>query len=209
MPKARELTGFKFGKLLVIEKTENIGKDTAWKCLCECGNYKNIRTGSLTCGRTTSCGCIVGRNKIHGKASANVNDIDKKLYSAWESMKQRCYNKNSEAYSNYGGRGITVCEEWKDNFSNFYDWAIQYVKTKDVTLDRIEVNGIYEPSNCRWVGRDVQSNNKRNSRYITYNSETLTIAEWESKLGFKKVVLRMELHRGKDFEKILKKRGLI
>ena len=171
-----DLTGQRFGRLVVLERAEdNITKSgkkvKCWKCLCDCGNKKIVRQGGLRNGHTQSCGClhkeIVGSlNRTHG-LSANCG----RLYPLWKSIKYRCYNKNSKSYSQYGGRGIAMCDEWKNDFLAFHDWAIAngYKEEKTdkglniLTIDRIDVNGNYEPSNCRFVTNDVQAKNKRDT----------------------------------------------
>lgn len=171
-----DLTGKRFGRLVVLEQAEyHIDKKgrkiRMWKCKCDCGNETIVRHGGLQRGTTTSCGCfhkeIVGSlNRTHG-LSANCG----RLYPLWKSIKYRCYNKNSKSYSQYGGRGIAMCDEWKNDFLAFHDWAIAngYKEEKTdkglniLTIDRIDVNGNYEPSNCRFVTNDVQAKNKRNT----------------------------------------------
>ena len=171
-----DLTGKRFGRLVVLEQAEyhidKKGRKTRmWKCKCDCGNETIVRHGGLQRGTTTSCGCfhkeIVGSlNRTHG-LSANCG----RLYPLWKSIKYRCYNINSKDYDRYGGRGIVMCDEWVNDFQSFYDWAIAngYKEEKTdkglniLTIDRIDVNGNYEPSNCRFVTNDVQAKNKRNT----------------------------------------------
>lgn len=171
-----DLTGKRFGRLVVLEQAEyHIDKKgrkiRMWKCKCDCGNETIVRHGGLQSGTTTSCGCfhkeIVGSlNRTHG-LSANCG----RLYPLWKSIKYRCYNKNSKSYSQYGGRGIVMCDEWKNDFLAFHDWAIAngYKEEKTdkglniLTIDRIDVNGNYEPLNCRFVTNEVQAKNKRNT----------------------------------------------
>ena len=171
-----DLTGKRFGRLVVLEQAESHidkkgRKIRMWKCKCDCGNETIVRHGGLQRGTTTSCGCfhkeIVGSlNRTHG-LSANCG----RLYPLWKSIKYRCYNKNSKSYSQYGGRGIAMCDEWKNDFLAFHDWAIAngYKEEKTdkglniLTIDRIDVNGNYEPSNCRFVTNDVQAKNKRDT----------------------------------------------
>ena len=171
-----DLTGKRFGRLVVLEQAEyHIDKKgrkiRMWKCKCDCGNETIVRHGGLQSGKTTSCGCfhkeIVGSlNRTHG-LSANCG----RLYPLWKSIKYRCYNINSKDYANYGGRGIVMCNEWKNDFLAFHDWAIAngYKEEKTdkglniLTIDRIDVNGNYEPSNCRFVTNDVQAKNKRDT----------------------------------------------
>ena len=136
----------------------------AFVCECDCGNIKLIEPCHWERGIVKSCGCMHDElNRISTTKHGHSGD---RLYKVWSGMKQRCYNKNNSNYKNYGGRGITVCQEWLDNFMNFYNWAIENgydynAEFGECTIDRIDVNGNYDPSNCRWVDAIVQSENKR------------------------------------------------
>lgn len=124
------------------------------------------------------------------------------LYSRWRGVKRRCFDKTIGNYYLYGGRGITMCEEWK-SFKNFYDWAIENGYREDLTLDRIDVNGNYCPENCRWVTHKIQSNNRRDNHFITYNNETHTIADWARKLNINLMTLNTRLNRNWSIERAL------
>lgn len=113
-------------------------------------------------------------------------------YSHWVNMKTRCFNSRNPKYKDYGGRGITICKEWLE-FKNFHEWALSHGYKEGLTLDRIDVNGNYEPSNCRWITAAEQAKNKRTCRLITYNGITDTIKGWTERLGFKKNTLRVRL----------------
>lgn len=162
----RNLTGMRFGSLVVLKQVENNERsETQWLCLCDCGR-ECVKAGwRLTGGRTKSCGCLKKRcfGKKHGL-------YDTRLYGIYRSMKARCYNKHRKEYTNYGGRGIVVCDEWRNNFAAFYNWAIEHGYDKDAphhvcTLDRIDNDGNYEPENCRWVDMKVQNHNRRTVHY--------------------------------------------
>lgn len=119
-------------------------------------------------------------------------------------MKTRCYNKDSSQYHSYGGRGITVCEEWKTSFKAFYDWGMSHGYTDELTIDRIDVNGNYEPSNCRWVTAHEQSRNRRNNRMISFNGETKCMVDWALSFNLHPSVLRNRLNLGWGLERALK-----
>lgn len=159
-----KLVGKRFGKLLILE---NSGKRTKngniiYKCQCDCGRITYVSSHNLTTkyNKTLSCGCYNRENKT------KHNCCYTRLYKKYLSMKQRCYNPNNPYYKNYGGRGITICDEWLNNFLNFKEWAYNNgyddnLGSFDCTIDRINNDGNYEPSNCRWVNMKVQMNNTR------------------------------------------------
>lgn len=118
----------------------------------------------------------------------------KKLYNVWYTMNSRCYRKNCIAYKNYGARGITICREWKSNFDNFYNWAINNGYSENLSIDRIDNNKGYSPENCRWVDRKVQANNQRSNCLITYNGKTQTMKQWADELGINYSRLRSRLN---------------
>lgn len=185
----KDLTGKKFGKLTVLNlhhKEKFFRNDRKrfeskyfWLCKCDCGNEKIIEGKSIRSGRTRSCGClnkeiiknIATRNKKHGLKNT-------RLYRIWQNMKARCQIKNTENYHYYGKRGIKVCDEWKNNLLLFYEWAMNNGYQDNLTIDRIDINGNYEPANCRWVDMKTQNKNRRNNRNITYQGKTKTLAEW-------------------------------
>lgn len=176
-----DLSGKRFGKLTAIKiagMTQN--RKTMWLCKCDCGNLCKVIRGHLLNGHTKSCGCIkTEKAKVmftkHGKCNS-------KLYHVWASMKQRCCDSGCKSYKNYGGRGIKLCKEWLD-FQTFYDWAMLTGYRNGLTIDRIDNNGNYEPSNCRWVTVKVQNENKRSNIFITYKNQTKTLNEWSEDIG--------------------------
>lgn len=182
MANANDLTDLKVGKLKVIKRADNDSKGRVmWLCRCECGNYKSINAYSLSKGITQSCGCLQRKqtskaNKTHGMANTRI-------YNIWCKMKERCYKRNSIEYHLYGGRGISICNEWKNDFKSFYEWAVKNGYSDSLSIDRIDVNGNYEPTNCRWATSYEQNSNKRNNVVIEKNGERHTLSEWSRITG--------------------------
>ncbi len=129
------------------------------------------------------------KHEMHGKRKT-------RLYSIWANIKTRCYNVKDPHFSRWGGKGVVMCEEWKNSFQAFYDWAISNGYSDNLTIDRINNNGNYEPSNCRWATIEEQNRNKRNVRFITCNGKTQTIGQWTKELGLGKETIRERLKRG-------------
>lgn len=199
MPKFMDLSGQRYGNLTVISRSENKGKAIYWNCICDCGNKCIIRGSHMREGRTFSCQKC-GRQR-QSMATSKKYERNGNLYHVWVAMKQRCFNPRSQEYYNYGGRGITVCDEWFD-YVNFYEWARGKYEP-GLTIDRIDVNGNYEPSNCRFVPQSIQNVNRRNNRYVTYNGETKAASEMAKKYGFRPSVLYKRLKTGWTIERAL------
>ena len=172
MYKHNELSGRRFGKLTVIERSGTTAdRHIIWGCVCDCGALAYVSEKDLVSGHTQSCGCLqrertsTARHK-HGGRKTHTNA--ERLYSVWGEMRGRCHNPENKDYRHYGGRGIKVCNEWSD-YSKFREWAVgagynPLAPYGKCTIDRINNDGNYEPSNCRWVDMATQNKNRRNVR---------------------------------------------
>lgn len=189
-----DITGNRYWKLTVLgfsHRTDDYRY--MWSCLCECGNVTVVDGGDLKSGHTQSCGCYRTQRQIesnikHGKSSH-------RLYNIWGGIRTRVFNKNDVGYPNYGGRGIEFSEDWTA-FINFYNWAIENGYRDNLTIERIDVNGNYEPSNCRWIPLKEQSRNRRG--VIVYGGET--IPEASKRLGIDMSALHCRIKSGKSLE---------
>lgn len=186
-------------KVLSVQEKVPRGSQRMAECQCDCGIIKKVCTYKLTAGLSTGCG--------HWKSNAKAYP---RLYTVYHHMIARCYNANDAKYKDYGARGIKVCEEWySDNgFDRFADWAYkngydENAKNGECTIDRIDVNGNYEPSNCRWANAITQANNKRNNVYLEYNGQRHTMAEWSRILKINYETMRRRYHQGYSVENIL------
>lgn len=197
----KNLTGKTFGRLTVqsYQGVQSNGH-AEWLCICSCGNSKITTGGKLLGGRVRSCGCL--EKESRGKAWRTHGLSRTPEHWAWFSMKQRCLNPKVHNYSDYGGRGIKVCDEWKDSFENFYR-DMGKKPTPQHSLDRIDVNGPYDRQNTRWATKREQSNNRRNNRILEFNGERMTVSQWTQKLGFREQTLRARLRVGWSVERAL------
>ena len=176
MYKLKDLTGKKFGRITVLYRTNpsyGINNGAYWLCRCSCGKEKIIRGWHLTSGRVKSCGCKKKETR------SILKDLYKgRIYRIWVQLRNRCKNKNHYYYKYYGGRGINVCNDWDKNFKNFYNWAINNGYKENLTIDRIDLDGNYEPSNCRWITKKEQVYNRRNNIWINYNGVSMLLTKW-------------------------------
>lgn len=206
MSKMIDLTGGKFGKLTVLHRAENNKYGQAmWLCACDCGKETVVKGNSLRTGCVKSCGCLSAemssiRNTKHGLSRRNAK-LDR-IYSIHSNMLQRCENPKNKSYKNYGGRGIRVCDEWHDVFA-FYKWATESGYQPNLTIERIDNDGNYEPNNCRWATIKEQSNNRRNNHFLDFNGETHTISEWSEITDIPREVIDARIGRGWGAEKAL------
>lgn len=176
MKKVKDLTGQKFGRLTPLKFLRIEKHKAIWLCQCDCGNSIEVRGVELTKGHTKSCGCL--RKETCSNINKTHNKTNTRLYSIWCDIKKRCYNINYKSYKNYGGRGIAVCDDWRNDFMAFYKWSMSHDYNDNLTIDRIDVNGNYEPNNCRWATVKQQARNTRRNRYFTINGETHCLSEW-------------------------------
>lgn len=198
--------GMRFGRLIVIEEAERTISDPGqrrWLCKCDCGNEKIIFHGNLQRGSTKSCGCLQNETRkacaTHGHTRGRIPTPE---YSAYSAMKRRCLLPTDRCYHLYGGRGITICERWINSFENFLSDMGERPSPRH-SIDRIDTNGNYEPSNCRWATPKEQQNNKRSCCYIEYGGERLTITQWAERTGLKAATIRNRLGYGWSPERIL------
>jgi hypothetical protein len=190
--KFQDLTGMKFGRLTVIEYAGQ-ATNSLWLCRCECGNEKVIKSGHFKNGSIKSCGCLNSelsklRATTHGQSGRT------REYKTWQNMKSRCSNPKNNRFYIYGARGITVCNRWLHSFENFFSDMGKC--PNGMSIERVDVNGNYEHSNCKWATRIEQANNTRSNHVIKYNGEELTITEWGRKIGISQSSISGRLTRG-------------
>lgn len=193
-----DLSGEQFGRLTVIKRVENRGKRTMFLCKCDCGKETIVTQSSLVRGNTQSCGCL-WKEKV-GKKSITHGMSGTRLHTIWKNLRQRCENKNHKQYSDYGGRGITVCAEWGD-FETFYNWAMANGYKDTLSIDRKDNNKGYSPDNCHWTDKYTQARNKRNLVMITYKGKTQCVSAWAEELGIPYEILRLRIQHGWDINK--------
>ena len=199
--------GEKYGRLTIKEyagKAKN--GSTLVKCICDCGAEKTVRLYALKNGTIKSCGCLakellIKRNKTikyttHGQSKT-------RLYTIWCDIKQRCLNKNQEVFKHYGKRKIKICDEWRNDFNSFYDWAIRNGYNDNLTIDRIDVNGNYKPSNCRWVTMKEQHRNTRKNVFVEINGAKKVLIDWCSDYKIKYTTVLSRIYSGWEIVKAI------
>lgn len=180
-----DLTGERYGRLVVLNEEPSNSEHRKWRCICDCGRYKTVSQSDLRTGKTTSCGCyhkeMIGKiNYKHGGTRQR-----ERLYTVWRNMKQRCENPENKDYKWYGGKGVAVCEEWRD-YRAFRAWATANGYAEGLTIDRIDSDGPYSPKNCRWITNS--ENSKRvvhveSARFLCVNGETRNESQWAKEIG--------------------------
>jgi hypothetical protein len=199
-----DLTGQRFERLVVLEYHGSRKQQSIWHCLCDCGNHVYLATNRLTSGNTRSCGCL-HRDIRKGSQYAKKHGLWKTPeWQAWSQMRRRCYSPKHISYKNYGARGITVCERWRDSDSFpafFADMGPR--PSPQHSLERLDNSQPYSPQNCRWVTMKEQARNRRNTHLITFNGETLCLKDWAKKLGIAYNSLLYRLKQGMPLERAL------
>lgn len=194
--------GARFGRWTVIKENGRSKKgEKMYDCICDCGVTKTVSSSNLRYGTSRSCGCLAReltsqRSKTHGMS-------DTRLFNIWRGMRTRCYSKSDYHYKWYGARGITVCDDWKNDFHSFYDWAMENGYQDGLSIDRIDNNGDYCSENCHWITQHEQTYNTRKNVYLTYNGETKCVSEWSDIIGISNGTLYHRIKCGWSDEKIL------
>lgn len=202
--KRHDMTGKRFGRLTAISADDNCSGVRRWICLCDCGNQVSVSQGSLASGNSKSCGCLRA-DTIGSLSRTHGHRTDRKRtpeYTAWQCIKERCYNRHNKRYADYGGRGISVCGRWLNSFENFLsDMGMR--PSPEHSIERKENSGNYEPDNCVWATRQEQGRNKRNNRLISLNGETHSLVEWSEILGIPYSTLYYRSYEGWSDERVL------
>jgi len=193
-----DMLGKRFGHLTITglsDKNKTYPLRRNWMLLCDCGNETFSTTNMLTRGYKTTCGkCVFHSRALSSNATHRQSKT--KLYRVWYGMLERCENSKNPNYKNYGARGISVCEEWRNSYQAFYYWAMQSGYKEGLSIDRIDNNGCYAPINCRWCSKKEQAQNRRSNVFITYKGDSKTVSQWESILGLGRDLIRSRLSRG-------------
>ena len=196
-----DLSGKRFYRLRVISFDHLNGKRAYWKCKCDCGNIKVVRSDHLKDGHVKSCGCYSSeqtskRFTTHGLSKTRIFNI-------WVGIKQRCLNPKKDSFCEYGGRGISICDSWKNDFMAFYKWAIRNGYKDSLSIDRIDVDEGYFPQNCRWVGFKTQSRNKRTNHMVEFDGKLMPLVDCCDKYGVPYHITLKRILRGWSLEDAL------
>ena len=200
--RVKDITGEKFGKLVVVKFDINVGKHSKWICICDCGKEVSCYRSNLVGKKSKSCGCKSEETIEKIRAGATKHGMSRtKTYKAWIGMKGRCLNEKYSNYPNYGGRGIKVCERWLESFENFF--ADMGECPDGMSIDRKDNNDDYKPENCRWSTDQEQMNNRRVTTYLSAFGKTMTLLEWAGEMGVPKYVIRNRIKSGWSAEDAL------
>lgn len=198
-----DLTGHKYGRLLVLSYAGKKHNKTAWLCKCDCGNTAVVTGNAMRKGNTRSCGCLAQETKptrTHGRRH-------KPEYQSWSGMKTRCTNPNQASYAHYGGRGIKVCKRWMNSFEAFFE--DMGPRPKGHSLERIDRDGDYEPNNCRWATITEQANNTSQNNRIAFRGRKLTISEWAEETGIERRTIARRLGLGWSVRRALTEKPVV
>lgn len=193
MPKKLDLKGLRFERLTVLNEAGKSGTDYFWLCQCDCGNQTTVKATLLKQGKTRSCGCLQkekarSRFLTHGESRKASNCVEHRI---WAGLINRCCNPRNRHFENYGGRGIKVCDSWRNSYEAFlYDMGRC---PEGHSIDRIDNDGDYSPENCRWASRSTQNRNKRTNRLITYGGKTMVLSDWAKELSIHRYTLYTRL----------------
>lgn len=205
MPRGKkviDITGRRFGRLVVLQQAEQSQSgDIRWLCQCDCGKITTVRGSCLRSGHTQSCGCY--QRERTGNANRRHGETDSRIHHEWAAIKARCYNPKNKRYNRYGGRGITLCPEWRESFEAFRYWALANGYRDDLTIDRIDNDGNYCPENCRWATQKEQQNKRSNTKKVEYKGETRSLKQWAEKYGIRYATFYRRLRDGWSFEDAL------
>ena len=202
----QDLEGRRIGRLIVVTYIGNVRNYASWLCYCDCGRWRVVAAGKLLRGRTKSCGCLQAdaacKTKfIHGQSGTH-------MYRLWQALKSRCLSPSGKYYHNYGGRGITVCDRWRESFEHFLE-DVGPRPSEDYTLDRIDNDGNYEPGNCRWATWSEQCRNKRTNLNLTFNGETMCITDWARRIGVSVECLKYRIKMGWPVDSIISRKKMV
>lgn len=208
MGKLIDLTGQRFGRLTVLERAWSRKGQLFWRCKCDCGRICDVQGSSLRNGRTKSCGCLHDelahvRLAVRNYFKPDKTRRNKPLYRVWSNMRQRCNNPNNPEYHLYGERGITICAEWDNDYETFETWALENGYQIGLSIDRIDNDAEYSPTNCRWTDAKTQSNNQRKTILLTYNGKTQPLSYWADEFGISRNVLKCRIRAGWPVERAL------
>ena len=197
-----DLTGKKFGRLTVVERYEKMSSGhSKWLCICECGNTKIVEDSNLKHSDKISCGCW--RKELYIENAKYNGDSKTELYKIWSGMIRRCYNQKMQNYKYYGGRGVCVCDDWRNDengYFNFKKWALENGYKEGLSIERVDYNGNYCPENCTWILQKDQMKNTRRTHKITYNGKTMCLTDWAKELNISRWTLSSRLQRGMSVE---------
>lgn len=197
MPQIIDLVGQTFNALTAVKLIGRRNKHTVYLCKCKCGKETEVLSNNLRRGHTKSCGCESEKNKAKFVESSTSHGLSNHpLFESWIGMRNRCYYKKHNRYKNYGGKGITVCDEWKDNFQAFYDWAIKNGWEKGLSIDRKKNYLNYCPENCKFSTTGEQNRNRTSNKQITIEGVTKILIEWSEVSGVKYETIRKRLKNG-------------